>query len=585
MASIESLSSDFIFSSDKDDEEQEQESTLSVADSEPALSEMPEQPVTASNPEGKSSGDPEKDLTVGEIDLEQLSQDFRFTEYFDGERDDVVLPELDRPLQNNTGDFDRFKQSFIREMRDFRDSAVSMTALAVGGLVMSPDSKRKIIVDTQNAIKNELSKNPSLPVDIAKSTITGIMASYGQTPDDLSANPKVVLPRMYKKFLDAPIETAMDLSFIFTAIPKTVQLAKQSVKGVKGVNTARKISMIKSAKEGNLKNAKKMVKDVFDSKNIAMKKEIAKNLEVPGKRHADDLFENSEDIRRMDIRQLEDPSWAGKVGEQFSNKLNAIEYAESRAADLAIREIKDVPVPGNFADGLARRLKEKFLVDDNGRIVKELNKGLFTDEIRYLNSGKPITAGNLKARLDNIDANINWVNPEKRDQGLMVLRDVYRKALRDMSPEFDAVQSRRHDILQKFKNRGNQLKSITKKTGGGERFGKNFFETETEYREMLRILQENPHKAAGAAMADLKQLNAWHAWNGYFQQNADFVPKYIWFDRAQPVPFREKIFAPVQKSYMKNRLYLPQDVVPPLRPPAMTALKGQQAKRKIQEDE
>jgi len=439
------------------------------------------------------------------------------------------IPEFNTSTENKGSYISNVIQGATRELRDFGSLIKTGSAIALGSMILKPEDKLRISSDVTEQIGIALKNNPSLPIDIGKSIVTDLMASYGQVPGDLTINPKVFLPRIAEKFKDKPIETAMDLSIL-------AGLAKKA--GSKVISQADKV----------------MAKKIID-KNGRRLKIINDDLKAALRTDKDDLLDNVDLINKMGIKQLDEPKFVMDKGRKLSEDIIALEKAEAKTANKLIEDIAKQPIDNvTLRRELGVKLRNKGLVEENGEVISELNKTLVKTELDMLKSDKPLNAKALKLRLDNIDDAINYTNPTVRDQALKEIRKEYRNILGDMSPEFDQLQKRRHDFLNKFSSKLKQIK----KTGGGEKFSKNFFGTEEELSNFNRILQENPQIISADALARFEQIKAWHSWNNYFKQNERFVPSFLWVNRGVPIPFRAEIYDPIRKKVTKASLKVPK---------------------------
>tara|TARA_Y100000310_G_scaffold49664_1_gene45879 strand:+ start:1149 stop:2822 length:1674 start_codon:yes stop_codon:yes gene_type:complete len=142
----------------------------------------------------------------------------------------------------------------------------------------------------------------------------------------------------------------------------------------------------------------------------------------------------------------------------------------------------------------------------------------FLDMIRILQKRKDITAKELHRRIRRIDQQINYNKPLPQDDGLRVIRRVYRNKLGELSPEFDGIAKRIHDRLESM---GPTEKGL-KKLGGGEKFAlKNL--TDEEVSLIRKILTENPNPLSKKALVDHDVIDAWQSWNKFFGTNTDYT--------------------------------------------------------------
>ena len=342
--------------------------------------------------------------------------------------------------------------------------------------------------------------------EIAKDIVTDLGRTFGvdfQKKDNVSLNTAI------QKFMDAPIESTLDilgLASIFKHVGKSLFKA-----------TSRKFN-----RKGKLAAQKIIGKNDVETKQIlknVSNKEVADQL--------DDVYAESNIIRKLDIgSQLDNPNYAEEIGKNSVKEINRLKKRDQIKLSSAIKKIKDQPVNKSaISEDIADELRKKGFLNEGTNVLDVeaiepgLSKKALVTEIKKLNEPGILNAGTLKQRMDNISDKINWKKPKVADEGLMEVRRVYRNQLRSLSPDYDETALRISEKLDKFES---QLRRF-EKVGAGEKFGKSLFSTKQELDEFIELMEKTPDKLGSVISGDLKTLKAWHSWNRYFKQNPDFI--------------------------------------------------------------
>ncbi len=438
------------------------------------------------------------------------------------------IPEFNRTSGSKIEYLKDMAQGGIRELRDMGSLMQSGVQGALLYTLMTPEDKFKVVSE----ISKNFVENPGMLLDLAKTMVKDTMASFGQTPRDLTTNPDVFLPRIAEKLKDKPIETISDLSIVFGVGRMAV------TKGIKGIQKAA---------------GQKALKDIIDKKALRLKV-INQDLKTGYKTVKDDLLDNAEVISKIPRKQLNDIKFIQDKGQLFAKDIRAIELLESDLAKKAIEKVGNVPIDNaTLYRNIMDDLRSKGLVDAKGRPEPGKINSIVASELSFLKKKKNVlNAPQLKLRLDYVNEVISYVNPKLKDTGSKAVRTSYREYLGALSPEFDAIQLRRHRYLNAF---GGKLRPL-KKPGGGERFAKSFVKTDEELALLSKALDETPFPVGAVAKARFDQIRAWHSWNNYLRQNERYMPSFLWANRGLPIPVA-KITDPLKQGVTKLKLKTP----------------------------
>lgn len=318
-----------------------------------------------------------------------------------------------------------------------------------------------------------------------------------------------------EKWQSAPIESLLDATMIGGVLSKA---AKSGGK-----------ALIRGGAKRVPKEGKEVIKKVI-SKGDTETYDLIKQIDVDVDTPLDDLYTESKILKGLSLGQLDNPNFSQSLGKRAVKNINELKKEDNILMKTAIDEIKDTPVnvseiKTNIFDGLRKKgfLKEGTDIIDEDFIEVGLGKKALIDEIKFLNQSDTKTLGinakKLKHRMDALDDKINWKTPKEVDKGVMEVRKAYRNELRQLSPKYDEVAIEVSEKLDKFEP---QLRRF-EKSGSGEKFGKNPFQTKEELDEMIDFMDKSTGTLRKTISNDLKGLRAWHAWNRFFKQNPDFL--------------------------------------------------------------
>lgn len=317
------------------------------------------------------------------------------------------------------------------------------------------------------------------------------------------------------KWQRAPIESLLDATMIGGVLSKAAKSGSKAL--IRGANK-------RVPKEG-----KELIKNVI-SKGDPETYDLIKQIDVEVDTPLDDLYAESKILKGLSLGQLDNPNFSQSLGKRAVKNINELKKEDNILMKTAIDEIKDTPVnvseiKTNIFDGLRKKgfLKEGTDIIDEDFIEVGLGKKALIDEIKFLNQSDTKTLGinakKLKQRMDALDDKINWKTPKEVDKGVMEVRKAYRNELRQVSPKYDEVALEVSEKLDKFEP---QLRRF-EKSGAGEKFGKNPFQTKEELDEMIDFMDKSTGTLRKTISNDLKGLRAWHDWNRFFKQNPDFI--------------------------------------------------------------
>ena len=447
-------------------------------------------------------------------------------ENFLSETEDIAVKEFDTQgfLKTDIDDKEIITQrdpSRMETIRDFSGEVIKGGKREIGGLLrttrsISEQAAKDYLTFKGGAAEQKSKRGREIgqsAVQVLRESPTllkDVVSDIGRTfgIDFNRSENKLSFETAMEKWKSAPIESVLDATFLGG-------IAKSGAK-----------SLFKSTAKFINHDFKKGTQQIFgkgDVETEVILKHIS-NKEV--NTVLGDLYDESNIIRRLDIRkQLDNPNYVEEVGKSTVENIQRLKKRDQIKLSSSINKIKTRKIDmkelqSDIADQLDKTgfLKEGKILDiDN--IEPGLSKSALKTEILRLNEKRPLTAGDLKKRMDNLDNKINWKSPKTADSGLIQIRRSYRNQIRKLSPDYNERALLVSEKLDLFESK---LKKM-EKVGGGESFGKSMFSTREEMNEFIKLMEKSPDKITGKILGDLKTLKAWHAWNRYFKQNPSVV--------------------------------------------------------------
>jgi hypothetical protein len=362
-------------------------------------------------------------------------------------------------------------------------------------LLNIPETIRK----TPKVLKTVAKNSPQ----IAKGVLSEFMQSFGDIPD--SGAIEISVDRAFDKFKDKPISTFMDW-MVLTGV-------------------------VKGATKIGIKNIDKMMgKDLLNTfkKNVDNLDELTILTGVKPQTKLDDVIKRKEIIRNLSSKQLDETDTVGQYGRIFAKNIDEVVKKENMRLDGAIKYYADDVVDtdrifNNYAAKVQQKGLETIPLKDSNA-VKLMNK---------ISKGDDVTVNDIHQLRRSIADNINYANPEQEDRVLKLLNQALKDELVLGRPEILAPLDRIHNRLEKFQG----LEKNLKKSGGGEKFAQNFFNTREELEDLEKVLSIIPE--GSKALTDLKTIDAWNKWNAYVGTNADILPRYLNPNQPFLIPVRE----------------------------------------------
>jgi len=388
----------------------------------------------------------------------------------------------------------------------------------VGGTEAEKDEITKRRGKEALSLLRGIQAGPGVPLDPEtierkKQDSKEIVFDMGKTFGVDFENNRADLDIALEKFQNAPIESALDAVMIGGLFKAASKSAGKS--------------LFKATSRRMGTGGKQKIQKIISKGDVETKQILKNTSNTEVNTLLDDLYDESNTIKKFESieKQLDNQNFIESVGNSVVKDLNTLKKRDQLALNNAIKEIKNEAVGiAEISDDVGARLSERgFLKEGNVLDVQNIEPGLsksaLVTEIKRLNDPRPMTAGDLKNRMDAISKKINWKKPAIADEGLIEIRRVYRNKLRNMSPKFD---QKALEVAEKLDNFEPQLRKF-EKLGAGEKFGKSPFSTREELNTFIDLMERNPDKLTGKILGDMKTIKAWNAWNKYFKQNPDFT--------------------------------------------------------------
>jgi hypothetical protein len=426
-----------------------------------------------------------------------------------------------------------------KEVKDFAKSIYSIASspetkdIFLENMLL-PINRRKKTLEFANTLGKS---SPEILKDLALSTAE----SFGFKPKEGFS-----LDTALNKLENKPLESVFDLSILYGIGEKVAK---------KGA------SSISSEVSKNLLKEKKVTKEIL-SKSELVKKESDFLDKLDVITPVQDLIKNSDSIKYVSRKQLDNPNYAKELGRRFQLKLKALEDSEKISLNRELKKIGNVEINNKeVLDNLRSSLDNNDLLLSTSSSRKlseiidpEINKTSLKRVVESLESGEKFTVSKLKDKMDIIDQRINYNSLKPDQEGLHILRTELRSTLGNIAEKnntnYNDIASKVHERLKAI---GKKSKKITE-TGGGEKFGSKFSITSDEVTEIKKILGNSNSKVSGALIADIDKLDGWHRWNVYFNQNGSvpFVPAFI-SRGGIPIPTIDPLKS-ASKIYRKSQI-------------------------------
>ncbi len=178
-----------------------------------------------------------------------------------------------------------------------------------------------------------------------------------------------------------------------------------------------------------------------------------------------DLIKNSDSIKYVSRKQLDNPNYAKELGRRFQLKLKALEDSEKISLNRELKKIGNVEINNKeVLDNLRSSLDNNDLLLSTSSSRKlseiidpEINKTSLKRVVESLESGEKFTVSKLKDKMDIIDQRINYNSLKPDQEGLHILRTELRSTLGNIA---EKNNTNYNDIASKVHER---LKAIGKK--------------------------------------------------------------------------------------------------------------------------
>lgn len=443
-----------------------------------------------------------------------------------------------------------------------------------GDLVMREDSATKKLA---NDIKTVVPEIVKASPEIAGEIISDTAKSFGTEYSDETGSLRVDTDVAAEKFRQAPIETVGDWLILGAVLKKAMQVGGRAVaKGSskvagraarEGFEQGLSPDVIKKATKGDKEFVKDMLKRMdSDDKAAAFSKEIHEVTRSQTPTIKDKLIDRRKALLNIKNKDLENPEFARNLGNRVKDNLQRLKLNEQGKLTASLSEIGDQTVDTELLfKKMANDLNDDLLLSKKnlakkGPMRNKIKKGFkdttfenFLDEV----DGKT-TVRELNEVRKRLDQSINFNEMKASDKALIIARrniDDYIKGL-DGAEEYKRQSSIVSNRLQPFYDKQKKIE----KAGGGEAFGKRFFQSNEEVDLLLDALKQSDSIAAQSLRADIEMLDAWHTWNKMFSSAAskEFVPEfYAGMPMTAALRLTNKVSTPLAKSVVKQQVRFP----------------------------
>ena len=490
----------------------------------------------------------------------------------------ITEEELDNIESNNRPSvFEGTKEAFksagkeISYAKDFISDTANYLAPAIKEQVLyaasplaafSDEDRFKSTFKVANDIKRVLPEVVKSSPEIAESIVKDFGESFGIEKSDQTGSLRVDPDVAYAKFREAPISTIGDWVVLGSVFKKAAQIGKKSVNKVSDLYSLDRKEILNSTDSD-----KKFVKDMLGKmddgdKEATFSKEIAEVTRSETPTIKDRLVDRRKALLSMSNKDLDSPEFVQKLGNRVKENVKNLESVERKRLDSSLSKVASNKVDSEgLFQSISNDLKDDFLLskvhDSKGGPFKErIRKGFkgtmvenLLDEVDDTTSVKELNK--IRQRLDQ---SINFKDPKSSDRALMIARkniDSYIKGL-EGAEDYARESEKVSDRLQLFFDKQKKIK----KSGGGEKFAKQFFDSHEEVDELLNVLKNSDTSVAQYLRADIEMLDAWHTWNRMWANNENFVPQ---FYAGTPLTLGMRagnaITPPIAKGIVKSQVF------------------------------
>lgn len=319
-------------------------------------------------------------------------------------------------------------------------------------------------------------------------------------------------------------------------------------------------SLLKKSPKEKIKD-KQITKEILESmsdEDVASLKSdaIQETSKIEYDMPVDNFYKNKESIKRTSMKDLDSTNYLDQQGRNFQESFKKMDDSMRKITDSAIEEVKDVSIDITPTyESVTVKLTDMGLIDESGKAIKDNSRPLFSKTIDQLKSEPNMTAGQIYRKIQNLDKQINYNDPNPFDDGLKELRRAFREELRKVSPKYDDIATRYHDRLSNLPTLEKIIldKTGKSKLGGGESLVRKNLK-QSEFEEMDRFLSDNLDiPSTLETYGQWKNIQGWKAWNDYFGQNKTVFEKmpYMGSKAAIVKDVASSITTPVEKRVRK----------------------------------